>query len=47
VATAPPQTLPPIPITAKVDVGTTIDPSNLDPKAPLPSVAATAAITRC
>ena len=45
--TAPPATLPPVPITAKVDIGTTIDPSNLDPRAPLPTIAAGSAVAPC
>ncbi len=34
-------------MTAKVDLGTTIDPNNLDPLAPLPSVAAGTSVTAC
>ena len=44
---APTTTYEPIPITAKVDIGTTIDPDNLDPLAPLPTVSTGLAITSC
>ena len=45
--TAPPATLPPIPVTAKVDAGTTIDPNNLDPKAPLPTIDIATQVSAC
>jgi penicillin-binding protein 1A len=44
VETAPPET---VPILAKVDVGTTIDPNVLDPNAPLPTVDVSMPIVRC
>ncbi len=46
---APVQTTPAVtvPIVESVDVGTTIPPDVLDPKAPLPSVAASARVGRC
>jgi len=45
----PVETLPPIlvPITAKVDSGTTIPPDVLDPNAPLPSIEPTRTVTLC
>jgi penicillin-binding protein 1A len=45
--TAPVQTTPVVVITAVSDIGTTISPDNLDPKAPLPSVAIGRNITSC
>ena len=45
--TTVPETLPPIPIFEKVDLGTTIAPDVLDPNAPLPTVEATANVGRC
>jgi hypothetical protein len=44
---APPETTPGVPIFASVDVGTTIAPDNLDPSAPLPSIATTENVGAC
>jgi membrane peptidoglycan carboxypeptidase len=44
---APVQTTPIVVVTAVSDIGTTISPDNLDPKAPLPSVAIGRNITSC
>jgi penicillin-binding protein 1A len=45
--TTPPETLPPVPITVKDDLGTTIAPDNLDPNHPLPSVEITRIVEPC